>query len=263
MASSFQPSRIFEEVLRSTSDRARELVLKGKISFPFVVWCRRQTQGRGRGTNTWWSDEGSLTFTLALDPQAHELRTDHEPKLALAVAVAIIEALQPLLADHSPGIRWPNDVEVGGRKLCGILPERLDTPAGSRLLIGVGLNVRNNFRIAPMAVQQMATSLARLGVSAQIEATLDTILERIGAVLGALACDDPTLAATWAQLDLLLGRLVRIDTGPQILSGLGHGIDASGALRLEGPEGPILIYGGRVLREAAFVADTPSLLRPA
>ena len=63
---------------------------------------------------------------------------------------------------HPVGIRWPNDVEAGGRKLGGILPERVDTPRGTRILIGVGLNVESNLADAPADVRTMAVSLAEL-----------------------------------------------------------------------------------------------------
>ena len=83
-----------------------------------------------------------MTFTLAIDPLAHGLTAEIEPRLALATAVAVIEALDELeLGSPSLGIRWPNDLEAGGRKLGGILPERVETPRGHRILIGIGLNV--------------------------------------------------------------------------------------------------------------------------
>src|SRR5207237_728418 len=103
----------------------------------------------------WWSDGGSLTFTIALDPSAHGLRSEHEPRLALATAVAIIDAIASWGLSEVPGIRWPNDIEVGGRKLGGILPERLDTPMGPRLLIGIGVNVASQMADAPEAVRRM------------------------------------------------------------------------------------------------------------
>ena len=57
----------------------------------------------------------------------------------------MIEALDELeLGSPSLGIRWPNDLEADGRKLGGILPERLETPHGRRVLIGIGLNVQTN-----------------------------------------------------------------------------------------------------------------------
>ena len=96
-------------------------------ALPLAVWAKSQTRGRGRGSHRWWSDAGSLTFTLAIDPAAHGLAVEHEPKLALATAVAVIEALTSSSSvKPSIGIRWPNDLEVDGRKLGGILPERVD-----------------------------------------------------------------------------------------------------------------------------------------
>ena len=63
----------------------------------------------------------------------------------------------------SPGIRWPNDVEVDGRKLGGILPERVMTPNGPRVLIGIGLNVLTRVGDAPAEVGKMAVALADSG----------------------------------------------------------------------------------------------------
>src|SRR5262249_57576532 len=91
------------------------------------------------------------------------LRRAREARLALAAAVAIIAAVSPLLSDPgSLGIRWPNDVEAGGRKLAGLLPERVESPPGPGLLIGIGLNVRTRLDDAPPAVRAMAVSLHEL-----------------------------------------------------------------------------------------------------
>ncbi|MBY0398035.1 MAG: biotin--[acetyl-CoA-carboxylase] ligase, partial [Thermoleophilia bacterium] len=118
MTGTFVRSWIEREELASTSDLARALVAGPGLAYPILVRALRQTRGRGRGANAWWSDDGSLTFTLALDPAAQRLRAEHQPRVALAVAVAIVDAVTPLLADPSTlGIRWPNDVEAGGRKL--------------------------------------------------------------------------------------------------------------------------------------------------
>ena len=77
--------------------------------------------------------------------------------------MAVIEALDDLASgDPSIGIRWPNDLEAAGRKLGGILPERVETAAGHRILIGIGLNVWTNLTHAPHDVSAMATSLAAL-----------------------------------------------------------------------------------------------------
>src|ERR1700752_3976695 len=95
----------------STSDRAARELRQECVELPLCVWARRQTRGRGRGRHSWWSDSSSLPFTLAVDPDEHGVARAAEPKLALATAVAVIEALAGLGLDAPAlGIRWPNDI---------------------------------------------------------------------------------------------------------------------------------------------------------
>ena len=250
----FVRSLIERDVVESTSDLARQLIDAGEAPLPLAVWARRQTRGRGRGTNLWWSDDGSLTFTLALDPAAHGLRPEHEPRLALATAVAIIGSILPLGLSSPPGIRWPNDIESGGRKLGGILPERIETQRGPRLLIGIGLNVETQMVDAHAEVRRMAVSLAELRASAgppgEIERLFNAILAGFPAVLDQIAHDDPELPARWAALDTLRDKAVRVDLGPRIIAGVGRGIDGEGALCLANEEGWVRLFGGRVLRDS-------------
>jgi len=243
---------IKRDVVESTSDLARQLIGTSSAALPLVVWANRQTRGRGRGTNLWWSDDGCLTFTIALDPAAHGLRLEHEPRLALATAVAIIDAIGPAGLTEPLGIRWPNDIEAGGRKLGGILPERALTPRGLRILIGIGLNVATEMDNAPPEVRGMATSLRELGPIAEplgeVDRLLHAILDRFPAVLEQLADDDPDLAARWAALDTLRDQAVGVDLGPRVVAGVGQGIDPEAALCLATEEGIVRLFGGRVLR---------------
>ncbi len=255
----FVRTMIARDVVESTSDLARVLVLHDRHDLPLVVWAARQTRGRGRGENTWWSDAGSLTFTIGLDPAAHGIGADQEPRLALATAVAVIDAIAPTAPGASLGIRWPNDVEVDGRKLGGILPERVTTPHGPRILIGIGLNVATRMGDAPADVGKMAVALTQFSETPltldDLECLMRAILDRFGAVLPRLAGEDPQLAERWDRLDTLRDRQVRIDLGAQILAGTGRGIDARGALRLAVDRETIRIVGGRVLRESGFEVE--------
>ena len=115
---------------------------KEPLDTPALIWAERQTRGRGQRDNTWWSDEGSLTATLVLDPRAIGLTLARESRVAMTIASAVVEAIEELYPDCHPGLRWPNDIEILKRKLGGILPERVETPEGTRLLVGIGLNVR-------------------------------------------------------------------------------------------------------------------------
>jgi BirA family biotin operon repressor/biotin-[acetyl-CoA-carboxylase] ligase len=259
----FLQTLVESAVLDSTSDTARRLLEAGAVELPLAVWADRQTQGRGRGSNRWWSDAGSLTFTLAIDPAAYGLRPEHEPRLALATAVAVIGALGPLRLAQSLGIRWPNDIEVNEKKLGGILPERLETLRGPRLMIGIGLNVATRLADAPPEVRDMATSLDDLRgtpgaaaaavdaerVRGEKERLFSSSLREFEVILGRLAANDPRLAAEWAALDTLRERAVRVDLGTRTVAGTGRGIDAEGALCLAAEEGVVRLFGGRVLRD--------------
>ena len=229
----FVRTMVLHEVVDSTNDRAALLVEDGLAALPLGVWAKRQTRGRGRGSHSWWSDAGSLTFTVAIDPAAHGLAAQDEPKLALATAVAVIEALRELALDPaSIGIRWPNDLEVDGRKLGGILPERVVTPRGHRNLVGIGLNVHTSLGDAPAEVRAMATSLADVhagrldgDVSPRL---LSVILGHFESVLGRLVDGDPELAVQWNSLDVLRDRWVSVDVGTHVVAGWGRRIDSAG-----------------------------------
>jgi BirA family biotin operon repressor/biotin-[acetyl-CoA-carboxylase] ligase len=250
---SYLQTIIHHEVVESTNDLAKQLAVEGRVDAPFVVRATRQTRGRGRGNHSWWSDSGSLTFSIVLDPAAQGLRVEQEPTLALAAAVAVIEAIEGLVPAGAAGIRWPNDIEVGGRKLGGILPERVETARGPRLVLGIGLNVLTQLADAPREVRQMAISLTEVAASPLRPEDLDCLFRDVlggfELTLARLAHDHLELAARWGRLDSLLGRWVRVDLGSEIVAGLGQGIDPDGALLLAGERETVRLFGGRVLRE--------------
>ena len=208
----FVRTMVERDVVLSTNDVAAELVRAGAVALPLAVWAHRQTRGRGRGSHEWWSDAGSLTFTIAIDPAAHGLAQMVLPRVALATAVAVIDALGELgFREPGLGIRWPNDLECGGRKLGGILPESVELEDGDRLLIGVGLNVQTNLDEAPAEVRAMATSLAAIFVGSHRERASAAAA---GGDLAAFRVDSGPagvgetrqLAARWNELDLLRDR---------------------------------------------------------
>lgn len=237
----------------STSDHARRLLAAGPVETPGLVTSDRQTRGRGQRSNAWWSDAGSLTATLILDPAPLGIRPDREPRVALTTAVAVVDAIGDLYAGCRPGIRWPNDVEVDGRKLGGILPERVETADGPRLLIGIGLNVRTRVDDAPADVRRLAASLVEWDRNPSVAnpkaELLDAIVAHLPGRLRELAEDDEALPLRWARLDTLFGAAVRIEVGRDMIEGVGAGIDREGAVRVASRGGIHVLHAGRVLRD--------------
>lgn len=140
---------LVKESVDSTNDEIRRLAEQG-MPEGLVVTTDSQTQGRGRRGAAWFSPPGeSLAFSILLRPDAPKALW---PRLALVAGLSVAEALEeyiPLV-----GIKWPNDVWVGGKKIAGILVE-----AGKDfVVIGIGLNV--NTLTFPPEVAETATSLA-------------------------------------------------------------------------------------------------------
>lgn len=106
-----------------------------------TVLCRRQTAGRGQRGNSWESEPGkNITMSLLLKPAG--LHPSRQFLVSQAVSVAIVTVLSRYLPGHEVSIKWPNDIYVGDRKICGILIENSITQNGiNHCIVGMGINV--------------------------------------------------------------------------------------------------------------------------
>ena len=148
--------------IRSTNDRAIECGALADVNLPFLIIADRQTAGRGRGSNRWWTGPGSLAFSLLVGPEtvgaaaASTCGPRRSGLVGLAVGVAVVDALAPLVPGHEIGIHWPNDVILDRRKLAGVLIEVL--PDGKHV-IGIGVNTNNTAADAPEEVRRRVVTL--------------------------------------------------------------------------------------------------------
>ena len=140
--------------LRSTNDHAAVMRRRGDLYAPAVVLAGRQTAGRGRGAHAWWSAPGCITATFVL-PVDDQLLPHQIPLLA---GLAVRNAAAELSGSPGVGLKWPNDLLHDGRKLGGLLCERIDKAD----LIGVGLNVNLDPRTAPPDLRERITSLSAI-----------------------------------------------------------------------------------------------------
>lgn len=210
----------------STSDRALELAAGGAGPYTVVV-ADEQTRGRGRRGTPWHSAPGSgLWMSVVLPSQGGA------PWLPLLVGLAVADAIEGLSRAAAVGIKWPNDLFLGDRKVGGILCES----AAGVVVTGIGVNVRSPRDGFPDALSETATSLDMNGAQPLYASHLaGMILDRLKASLatGPSGLAETTLQELAAR-DLLAGRAVRTEEmGP----GTARGIARDGALLLERPDG--------------------------
>ncbi len=112
-----------------------------KEPFPcFIVVAEYQTAGKGCGSNSWESERGkNLTFSMLIHPEG--LSANEQFQITEVVSVALCETLENYI-ENKVEIKWPNDIYVDGKKICGILIEnRLQGSVIKDCIIGIGLNV--------------------------------------------------------------------------------------------------------------------------
>lgn len=196
---------------------------------PFAVLAERQTAGRGRRGRQWESPFGAnLYYTLGISVRggAKELEG-----LSLVVGLAVARAIK-VLGVAGVGLKWPNDVLVGGKKIAGILLELTGDPADiCSVAIGIGVNV--NMRAA-MSIDQPWTSL-REALGGGVDRN-DLLAALESELLGGLSRhQEMGFSASreeWESLHLWQGRQVVLSTASTSVTGIALGIDDQGALRL-------------------------------
>jgi BirA family biotin operon repressor/biotin-[acetyl-CoA-carboxylase] ligase len=246
-APTFAPERIVRETfvdcveyrheLSSTSDLALQMLQAGLAPGVLLVIADRQTSGRGRGENRWWSDDGAITFTLVLAGSSSELPARIWPQASLVTALAVSDALLDLVPKLEVRLKWPNDVYLQSRKVAGILVESSPSRPGVPI-IGVGVNVNNSIAQAPPALQQSAASLCDVtGRTFERVDVLIRILRHLEVRLRELADHSLALPDVWQRLCMLQGRTVSVESGSQKCVGICQGIDDQGALLLQTESG--------------------------
>jgi BirA family biotin operon repressor/biotin-[acetyl-CoA-carboxylase] ligase len=203
-----------------------------------VVVVDHQTAGRGRLDRAWVTPAGTaLTFSAVVDPGLPDPRW---PLLPLAAGLAVATAVRR--AGVQATLKWPNDVLVGERKLCGILVERVERPAGRPLaVIGIGINTD----LAPAELPvPTATSLAILGATVARATLLGWVLAALDAVLGDLRAGPARFLDSYREASATLDRTVEVQLPDGArLRGLATSVDETGRLVVSPADGPVVAVG--------------------
>lgn len=141
--------------LESTNDYAKELSKKESVHGTLIV-ADTQTAGKGRRGRVWQSPEGTtISMSLCLEPK---FLTDKVSGLTLVAALATAEAIGEVTGAKAQ-IKWPNDIVLNGRKICGILTEMCFVRGSYAVIVGIGINV--NTEEFPVELSEIASSLKK------------------------------------------------------------------------------------------------------
>ena len=225
-----KPKVLRFESLPSTNTELARLSSEGAEEGLSIV-ADEQTAGRGRLQRAWSSPKGAgLYFSILLRPQIPQ---NHWPLITFAAALAVGDALSEA-AGVETDIKWPNDLLSGERKICGILAEGIETPAGRAVIVGIGINLTNN--AFPAELLKVATSVAEgSGRPAERESILAALLRALSRWYSLLneAGGHKKIVAAWSSRSSYAnGKLVSVSNGDEVWQGITQGIESDGALRL-------------------------------
>lgn len=206
----------------STQTYALQMVANGTARDHTVIMAEAQSAGRGRYRRTWVSHHGNLYVSFIFN--AYE----RDPRLSYVVAVAVAETLTAF--GIHPKIKWPNDILIDGKKVCGILIEY----AGQFVIVGIGINIKTN----PTVPNYKTTKLDNYATIEKSD-LLNKLMKNLDKWR---RMDFPLVRARWMDLATGLNKNVKY-RGDQVEL---IGINENGALVLRNGSRYVLAYGDEI-----------------
>jgi len=229
---------IFYEEIGSTNDEAKRLAREGKQE-GLLILSGSQTAGKGRLSRKWHSPEKSgLYCSLILRPP---IPISKISLLTILGGVAVLETIQKETS-LLPCLKWPNDVLINGKKVCGILIESACKKCNVEFaILGIGVNINNKREQFPDELSGSSTSL-------RIETGKDIIREKFLSTLmfylekkytSLLKKGHKTILQFWRENNDTFGKKVTIYRGTRLIIGLAKDIDENGNLLVQLKSGDV------------------------
>jgi BirA family transcriptional regulator, biotin operon repressor / biotin---[acetyl-CoA-carboxylase] ligase len=225
----------------STQERGRELAREGMPHGTLVV-AGVQKGGRGRLGRHWGSPRGGLWMSLLLRPG---LQASLASRITQTAAVGVAGALWEIEVEAR--IKWPNDLLVGGRKICGILAES-GVGQGGRLdyaILGIGMNANLDPEDLGVKDREVTTVRSEVGHDVDLLSLLRRILSNLDAALGRIN-DFETVLDEWRTLNCTLGERVSVRRLGQTIEGRAMDLTPEGALLLATSGGTVKLFEGEI-----------------
>jgi BirA family biotin operon repressor/biotin-[acetyl-CoA-carboxylase] ligase len=217
----------FDFVL-STNDSARTFVEEG-VDEGTVVFAEVQNAGKGRLNREWFSPKGGLWFSIILRPN---IKPKEATIMTLMAGVAVCKTLFKIY-NLNANIKWPNDVLIGNKKVCGILTE-MRTREGNidHLILGIGINANFDLKELPEDIRAFSTTMKHeIGKEVSLEKLLPELLIEMDECYNILNSGQPNrIINQWKEMSETLGKKITITNVKETIEGVALDIDDNGAL---------------------------------
>lgn len=227
--------------LKSTNIRAKEKALHGaeEISEGTLIVAERQSAGKGRLGREWFSPVGGIWFSVILYPQ---LSPSYISRITLMTAVAVVKSIK-ICTQIKSQIKWPNDILINEKKVCGILTEMsAELDIINWVVVGIGINVNIEHREFPEDIQENTISLKETsGKEISRVKLAQTFLQEFEKYYEILKRREfSSILKEWKLYSHTLGKKIRVDIGERIITGEAVDINEEGSLILKKEDGELL-----------------------
>lgn len=227
----------YYQVLSSTNKLAKNLALHGASEGTLVI-AEKQTEGKGRLNRKWFSPNGGLWFSIILKPK---IKTFEASKLTFPISLAIAETIRKTF-NLNVEIKWPNDILINNRKVCGILTESVTKEKKLKfVVVGIGLNVNINLKEFPENLRCSATTLKEeLKRNVKLEHLLCELLFQIEREYELFLNEDfRKILERWKNFASFLGKRIKILMNGKLYEGIAEDVDNEGKLVVKFLDGTV------------------------
>ena len=223
---------IYHPTLTSTMDISRTEAKRGAVEGTIVI-TDEQIAGRGRLQRVWLSPRGSIALSVILRPTLACL-----PYLTMLASLAVARSIEAVTA-LKPRLKWPNDVLINEKKVCGILIEsNVRADKVDYAIIGIGINVNLRLEdypeILPIATSlyhELKKEVSRLNLLRHLLVEIENLYLAISA--------GQSIFEEWRDSLVTLGKKVRVKSGDAVQEGIAESVTRDGSLLLRRPDGTL------------------------
>jgi len=228
--------------ISSTNLYARKIAEKG-FREGVVVIADTQTKGRGRKNRLWFSSFGGLWFSVVLRPN---MLPERGMFVTMVASIAVAQTIKKI-TNIEPVIKWPNDIIINRKKVCGILTEfDIKNDKINYAIVGIGINLNNKIskeikKIGTSVSKEFGSDISRINFLKTILKYFDDNYKIL------IKCDFNKIKKLWNYYSNITGKKVKIKNNGNIITGIILGIDENGYLILKNRSGISKIFNGDII----------------